>query len=72
MNLIIFNEHEGTRFKGSSAERVQEFRQILMKGERAAPHSYDLGGLSDLSLLRTVRAIAQHAAPGRRLNAHAH
>jgi 23S rRNA (adenine2503-C2)-methyltransferase len=63
INLIAFNPHEGTRFRGSTPERIVQFRQILtdagrvctVRDSRGGDEAAACGQLGDVSLAAAVR-----------------
>jgi 23S rRNA (adenine2503-C2)-methyltransferase len=63
INLIAFNPHEGTRFRGSTPERIAQFRQILtdagrvctVRDSRGGDEAAACGQLGDVSLAAAVR-----------------
>lgn len=63
VNLIAFNPHEGTRFRGSTPERIASFRRILtdagrvctVRDSRGGDEAAACGQLGDVALAAAVR-----------------
>jgi 23S rRNA (adenine2503-C2)-methyltransferase len=72
INLIAFNPHEGTRFRGSDPDQIARFRGILtaagrvctVRDSRGGDEAAACGQLGDVTLARSVRgALAPMLEP---------
>lgn len=60
VNLIVFNTHEGTRFKPSTPEAVQAFRSIVIQVPLQTPSDWcaDVRIFMRLSTAMVMRPLA--------------